>query len=51
MDDCINCWYKVFCQRIEKFGYSCPCSLTLPDHKNILKQIDDITEDLHAQYD
>lgn len=52
MDDCRNCYYKIYCQSSIKFfpGIN-PCSLVLPDDKNLMKQIDDITEDLHAQYD
>ena len=51
MDDCTNCYYRVYCKRAGKFFSMSPCSIILPDGADLLRQIDLITEDLHAQYD
>ena len=51
VDDCANCFYRVYCERSFKFFQVNPCNLVLPDDADKLRQIDLITEDLRAQYD
>ena len=51
MEQCTNCYYKIYCEKRMKYYKISPCDIILPDQKNILAAIDSITEDLHAQYD
>ena len=51
MDECLDCWYRIYCRKCFKFYGTPPCMLVSPDDDDIIRMIDDITEDLHAQYD
>ena len=52
MDECANCYYKIYCEMgYPKYYKISPCDIILPDQKYLLSAIDSITEDLHAQYD